>query len=202
MNKLENFLKIADTKQKTMIILSFLLILGLVLNEIVPPLLLKKERLDADTRSLELKIAKNSIKKFNLKLKQIQKEILTKREVLEKKQEDINYIASKVYEIKYVLFDDLKWTEFLNDILKYSLERNIKNLVIKNKSVNKATELFLKHKKNVQVSGVGRYRDILLFLQYIENLDVLVAINKIDLEQSNDKKVLFDLELNVYGVEL
>lgn len=202
MKSLDNYLKTADTKQKILIVLSFFMAVGFVLNLILPSMLSQKEELLYSVEDLTTKLSKNRVKRLKQDLNKLKSEVLKKKEILNKKQEDIDFVVSNVYKIRYAFFNDLKWAKILDEMLAYSLKRDIKIVSLKNFDVQDGSKHIIKHKKTIHLTGIGRYKDIVLFMQYIENFYALVSFNKIDMKLEDDKKVFFEFDLNVFGVGL
>ncbi|WP_458701607.1 hypothetical protein ACKGJI_05660 [Sulfurospirillum sp. 1307] len=202
MNKFDKYLKTASTKEKVMIVLSFFLGIGLVLNLVLPDILAQKDELTYSVEDLEMKLSRNNISRVKRELAKIKKEVLKKKEEIDKKQEDLDFVVSNVYKIKYALFNDLKLTKMLDEILAYSVKRDIKIISLKNSDIKEDSVSLLKKKKKITISGVGNYKDIVLFMQYIENFKALVSFEKIEMKLSEKEQVQFDLQMDVYGVGL
>ena len=86
--------------------------------------------------------------------------------------------------------------------MAYSLKRDIKIVSLKNFDVQDGSKQTIKHKKNIKITGIGSYKNIVLFIQYIENFYSLISFDKIDMQSNGNKEVLFEFDLSVYGVEL
>ena len=101
-------------------------------------------------------------------------------------------------------FRESELARSLDELLKESLSKNIKINHIKNSNENVAAlSSLVQYKKSMNVDGQGSYKNILEFINYIENLDLLLKITQINLEEISDNSdVHFNLSINFYGVGL
>ena len=173
MNKIDEYLNSIDTKQKVMIAISFVLCLFFVLNQVVPPMIEKRDELNYSINDLEMKISKNCLKRLKREERALKKKLLAKKEEVNKKRENVDFIVSNLYKIRYAFFNDLKWAKILDEILAYSLKRDIKIVSLKNFDVQDGSKQTIKHKKNIKITGIGSYKNIVLF---IKNFLVLIFL--------------------------
>ena len=108
---------------------------------------------------------------------------------------------SNVYKIRYAFFNDMRWANTLDNILRFSVKRDLKVSSLKSSDAKDGSISFLKLRKNIKLDGVGKYRDILALIQYIENFETLLEFNKIDMNLAKDG-VEFSFEISAYGVGL
>lgn len=201
MNKLDKYLKTVDKKQKYMLYISFLVCLYFIFNEIVPPMLERQNTLIENISSVEAKTEKNSINRLKRQLSTKNKDLLKVNEELELQKEDLDFLISNIYKIKYIAFSDLDWANRLDDILKYSVKNNLKISSLKiSGGVNDSVNL-IKHKRTIKISGTGSYRNILAYIQYIENFNTLLEFKNIKMNLIKES-VAFDFEINIYGIGL
>lgn len=201
MKNFDNYLKTTDKKQKIMIILSFIICVGFLLNQFIPPLIERQKELIQSVDSLETRLSKNNTSRLKGMLALRKKALLSANEELDSKKDEINYIMSNIYKIKYSFFNDTQWANTLDDMLRYSIRKNLKVISLKNSDATESSSSIIKHKKNIKINGTGSYKDILSFLQYIENFDSLLVFKNIDLALEKDE-VAFDFEINAYGAGL
>lgn len=201
MKQFDDYLKKADIKQKLMIYTSFILILGLLLNQFVPPMLEKRDTYLEEIDRLERDITRNTAKRYKQRLKKKNQQLLVAKEEIQKAQEDIFFVMSNINKIEYAFFSDKKWANSIDDILKQSVQRDIKIISLKNESFEDIQQSIIKHKKTITINGTGTYPDILAFVQYIENINTLLEFKVIELKQDKDG-VAFSLAFNLYGVGL
>ena len=201
MKTFDNYLKTADTKQKLMIFLSFFLLLAILVNTIVSPMFERQDELQNSVDTLKTHLDRNSIKKLKRQLSKKSKIPLKKEEKLEIKKDKVDYLMSSLYDTKYVFFSDEHWVNALESILGFSVKRDIKIKSIKNANPEDVLVNIFKLKKSIEISGVGRYGDILALIQYIENFETLLEFNLINMSLVGNK-VKFNFKISAYGVGL
>jgi Tfp pilus assembly protein PilO len=95
----------------------------------------------------------------------------------------------------------MRWANTLDNILKFSVERNLKVSSLKSSDAKDGSTSIFKLKKSIKLDGVGQYRDILALVQYIENFETLLEFNNIDMSLVKEG-VKFSFEISAYGVGL
>jgi len=201
MNSFDNYLKTADKNQKLMIFASFIIAVAFLLNQFIPPKLELQRELRDSVDTLQLNLSKNLTKRLKKQLSKKTKELMLAKEKLDIQKDEVNFIMSNVYKIRYAFFDDKRWANTLDDILKYSVKRNLKVESLKSIDAKDESKNILKLKKNIKLNGIGRYADIVSLIQYIQNFDTLLEFNKIDISLTK-KDVEFSFDINVFGVGL
>lgn len=201
MKQFEKYLKTVDIKQKMMIFISFFIVVGFLLNQFVTPMLEHQTKLQDNVDRLQLEISRNLTSKLKKQLSNKTKELLKAKEEFEVQKEEINFVMSNIYHIKYASFNDIRWANTLDDMLRYSVQKNLKVKSLKSIDVVDDSKNIVKKRKNINITGIGKYANILEFMQYIENFDTLLEFNKVDIKLVNEG-VEFSFELSAYGVRL
>ncbi len=201
MKLLDNYLKTADKNQKLMIFASFFIAVGFLLNHFVPPMLERQSELRDSVEMMQMKISKNSVKSLKKQLEKKNQELLTLKEDLVVKKGEVDFIMSQIYKIRYAFFDDMRWANTLDDILKFSVERNLKIYSLRSVDAKEDISSMIKPKESIEIDGIGRFADIVSLIQYIENFDTLLEFNSIEMNLVEDG-VEFSYELSAYGVGL
>jgi hypothetical protein len=201
MKVLDNYLTTADKNQKLMIFASFIIVIGFLLNQFAVPMLERQTELQDSIDTLQLSLSKNTTSRLKKQLSKKSKELLIKKEELSAQKEEINYVMSNIYKIKYAFFDDMHWANTLDNILRFSVERDLKIVSLKSDDLKDSSTSIIKLKKSIKIDGSGRYNDILALIQYIENFDTLLEFKLIKMTLVKDS-VEFSLEIDTYGVGL
>ena len=202
MKLLDNYLKTANKNQKLMIFASFFIAVGFLLNHFVSPMLERQSELRDSVEMMQMKISKNSVKSLKKQLEKKNQELLTLKEDLVVKKGEVDFIMSQIYKIRYAFFDDMRWANTLDDILKFSVERNLKIYSLRSVDAKgDISSMMIKPKESIEIDGIGRFADIVSLVQYIENFDTLLEFNSIEMNLVEDG-VEFSYELNAYGVGL
>ncbi|NOX16361.1 MAG: hypothetical protein GXP61_10145 [Epsilonproteobacteria bacterium] len=202
MNKIENYLINVEKRQKYLIII---MIFGLVFYAFIQFIVPVKENIDilqSRINELQVKLSNNSLSKFK-RLKNIKKkEILVLNSKKDKQKEDIDHLISGLYKLRYAFYDKKEWAKSIDDVLKYSLIRNLKIDYLKSFDVKeKSNHDLLKKKGSLEISGSGNYVDIVAFISYIDNLNALLQFKKINIKLI-DNELKFKLFINMYGIGL
>ncbi|MBE0491998.1 MAG: type 4a pilus biogenesis protein PilO [Sulfurospirillum sp.] len=204
MNSFMTYMQNADIKQKFMIYASVLLVSFMLLNQFLPSLIEKQESLESEIASMQMEIVKNSAKRLSRDLAQTKELQLKEASNLEALKERSSFLMANLYKVKFAFFAEKELARALNDLLKESLQKNIQINFIKNTQEKKAdiSEL-IGYKKTMIIDGNGSYMDTLKFIHYIENLELLMDIDKISLTQDTQKGgVKFEIIIHMYGVGL
>lgn len=204
MNNFEIYLKNLDMKQKVMIYLSVVFVCVIVLNQFLPSLSSEKENLQSNIDTTQMKILNNSTKKLKQDLEKIKTLNLQNIAILNENKDKINYFMSSLYRVKFAFFREVELAKTLDLLLQESLKKNIALNYIKNedKKVEQISDL-IHYKKTMDIDGLGRYQDVLNFINFIENIDFLFTMNDIKInEVEGNSDVHFSLSINFYGVGL
>lgn len=202
MKKFEKYLARLEKRQKWMIYISTFFILLMTVHSFTTPLIEEHEALVNQVETLQTSIANNTTS--NLK-----KEIVLKNKILleintqiEKQKEDITGLMSSLYAIQYAFFNEKEFANALDAMLHKSMDADLHIDYIKNIPLSKeSTAQILKHKKRMEIRGDGGYKEIVSFVNHIENLNTLIKFDIIKLT-ATDKRVGFMLLLDIYGLGL
>lgn len=204
MNKMMEYFNNIEKKQLIMAYLIVVFVGFMIFNAFIPDMMDKQESLQSDITTKQMKIMSNSVKKLNNQLKRTRVNLLEKQDELQKKQEETNHYIGKLYQVQFAFFKELEFTKSLDLILRASLRQNIQLDFIKNVDLKmpNLTEL-IQYKKSIQVDGVGRYGDILRFIHFIEEQELLMSFHDITLEEDTKNNTIhFSLVADFYGVGL
>ena len=123
MKAFDNYLKKVDKKQKMMIFASFVIVIGFLLNQFVPPMLERQNQLKDSIETMQLNISKNITAKLKRQLVKNKKKLMSAKEKLDEQKTEIDYIMSNIYKIRYAFFNDMSWVNTLENILDIVLRR-------------------------------------------------------------------------------
>ncbi len=202
MNKIEDYLNKADKRQRYLI---YFMLFGLIFYlffQVMSPMKDSDESLRVEIDGLQSKLARNSLKRLKRERDKRKKELLGLKVKLESKKEYVSHLISELYKLEYAFYDDKEWAKSINDILHYSLLRNLEIDYIKSYDVKKdESRAILKKRKSLEISGNGNYIDIVAFVSYIDNLNRLLKFQKMQL-LLGEKKLKFKLIIDMYGIGL
>ena len=108
------------------------------------------------------------------------------------------YIDEKLRKLSYLLYNDVNWANFLDNITKNAKKYHVSINLIKNTFHN------LNYKKveqalDVEVDANGKFHNIMKFINSIEESDLIVDIQAMTMDVKNNIHVDFDIA--VWGIK-
>ncbi len=154
---------------------------------------------EAQTQKVEAKIKQDEaflrlkpelqISKVSNQIKKVQADLM--------KYKDYNsYIKTKIEEIPFLLYDERVWGEYLNSITKKARIYNIKLIKLTNK-FNYTNQKF-GHVLDIDLKVTGRYRNMIKFINSLENSDLVVDIH--DINMTDEGKLINDMKISIWGI--
>lgn len=204
MNKFIDYFENLEKKHLIMLYLSIVLLGVIVVNLFIPDLMDQKESLQTSIDSKQMKIMQNTTKKLNIDLKRAHNNLLNQDKKSDIEKEQTNHFMSKLYSIGFIFFRENELAKSLDAILKESLREHIELNFIKNDNlkVSNLTKL-VQYKKSMIIDGTGRYKNILRFIHFIEQGNLVMNIHDVKLEEDlKAQNIHFSLIVDFYGVGL
>ncbi len=202
MNKIEEYLNSVGDRQRYLIYIMIFGVIVYIFIQLLMPKLYERREIQSEIENLQSKMEKNQINRLKNNIKILDGHILKLREKYERKKEEIDYLISGLYKLKFTFYDEKEWANSIDNILKDSLKRDIKIEYIKSRDVvDEKSKDLLKKKKTLEISGSGDYINIVAFISYIDNLNLLLNFTKSEIK-FKDKELHFKLFLDMYGVGL
>ncbi len=204
--KIDDYLTKLPKNQKYMLYTAVLLIFGMILYAILPSMIDKRDILKNDIKVLKTNIKNNSIKVLKQALIFNKQKILRENQIITEQKEGINILISNLYKVPFAFFDAKEWAKTLDMVLRESVFLNLKVKYLKNSNAKDDNLYYLvKKKKHIQIAGEGKFANIIQFVYYIENLDILLKFNNIHIyiRKNKNKSIIdFDIGFDTYGVGL
>lgn len=147
------------------------------------------------------KLQNTLIPSLQKKSQNLKEEILKLKEKSSEVTQKINFVQTKLEELRFVFFDGKETAQILDKILKKSLQQSINIEMIKIVSQDAQSDTFIIAKDSISIIGSGSYADILVLIQYIDSLKSLLKLTKISLSVEEDT-TMFELNILHHGVEL
>ncbi len=205
LKKLEHYLKNIKPTQKIFIyLLPVAIVVSGVFMFVVPSQEEQLQFLNESETKLLSNIKRKSLKTIKRDIKNIQNEILVLKEKTEEDLDALYFLRAKLTNLEVLEFNELQWTTTLDEILKKSLDLDIKIKHIKNSDskILKRSENLVP-KKYVEIIGTGRYSDTLKYLHFIENRQFLVDIKNIKMDSKVEtNEIDFHINFTIYGVNI
>jgi len=161
-----------------------------------------------------LKNTKSNISSINQKISQDKTYLSThspailnsKRALLAKKEREydntiykMSYVDNKLTELSYLLFDDKSWANFVDNISELAKKYNIAIKEIGNKFY-KPTYKKITHVAEVDVVSSGKTKDMIKFLNAIEESKLVIDVNNIKLDRP-DENIEGSFKIAVWGMK-
>lgn len=204
--KFEKSFENLSLTHKVLIYLLVPLFMGMVLFKIVLPYLdEEEERIKGEMEILKNDIEYNDPKILKKRIETLKKEFLRKKTLQERLKNDYLLLESKLHSLSFRV-DDQKIANILNLLLEESLRLDleieyIKPVSPKDEKEEKKSGKRVVLKKEIDIKGLGDFASIVYFLHFIEEIDVLSDIKKVELKKEKEK-VSFFFKWLIYGVDL
>ena len=133
----------------------------------------------------------------NYYIKKYDKDIQNKNKQIDTLNSKIAYINSSLEKLSGMLFNEKSWANFLNSITDNAKTHNISLNFLKNKYVD--TEGNFGHILEIEVDGTGNFKDIVGFLNELEQ-NIMVTDIYSSMLQGSDKGIGADINISVWGI--
>ena len=203
--KFENYLHKITLPQKIGIYLLPALLTGVIIYLDVLPL--QEESYDQLTQrhdQIQRDIKRKSPFVLRKKIKKSKQKLLILKSKVQEDKDDLNFLYAKLTNLELAEFNESKWTQALDHILKKSLDLHITiNHIKNNNSENKDQKKSILPKKYVEIAGTGSYKDTLAYLNFIESRNFLIKIKNINFSNNPKKaQINFVINFTIYGVNI
>lgn len=141
-------------------------------------------------------VTRNGDERFYIK--QMQKDLKTK----EQRFDDIvyvnSYVDTKLKELSYLLFNDRNWSLFLDSITRVAKENDVTINLIQN-TFNEPSLQKIEQVLNVKVELDGDFKNIMKFINTLEESELVVDIYNLKLESQD--LITGYIDIGVWGMK-
>ncbi|MFK5881868.1 MAG: hypothetical protein QM482_06605 [Sulfurospirillum sp.] len=123
-------------------------------------------------------VTRNGDERFYIK--KAKSEIEGEKIQLEKTTYTNTYVDNKLKDLSYLLFNNQNWAKFLNSITIIAAKNHVKIKIIKNR-INKPSLQKIEQILNLKVEFNGRFKNIMKFINTIEESKLVVDIYEMKL---------------------
>ncbi|GEM_PF-2864218 len=148
---------------------------------------------------LQSKIAKRSPKRYEAKLKKLKKELVQLREELQRARAKEMELRSRLQKTETRFLDQKSLAKLLDDILADSKQRGLALAKIDIQDMHEPYIGKIEVAKRFEVSGQGRFLELVGFLRGIERHPMLLKIDDLHIE-TNGTIPQFRFLIKLYGV--
>ena len=133
----------------------------------------------------------------NFYIKQYDKDIGEKKKQLISLKKRIDQINSSLAQLSDMLFNKKSWANFLNSITENAKLSDVEVEFIKNKYVDNKGNFG--HVLEVEIASSGNFKDIVKFLNLLEQNTLVTDIYSSSFKGSNDS-ISADINISVWGI--
>ena len=122
----------------------------------------------------------------NFMINKKQNELLKQQNKLADAQNMNHYFDNKLKELSYLIFNEQSWADFLDNLAFLANKNNVKITKIIN-TFKEPNAQKIEQVLDVNISVDGDYRDIVSYINAIEESKLVVDVNNIDINSTNGK---------------
>jgi len=206
-DKIDNYLKGKKSSELSLIFFMIFATIGFVIYSSLFPVtekILKKtknthksihSKLNQEKAYLN-SVTRNGDKNFTIKKMDL--EVKKQRKLLEDTKYANAYVDTKLKELSYLLFNDKNWAKFIDSIAFIGKKYGVGIALIAN-SFFEPNLQEIKQVLTVQVDFDGEFKNILKFINELEESELVVDINNLNLESSDT--ITGTLNIAVWGMK-
>lgn len=112
------------------------------------------------------------------------------------------YLDNKLKEATAVTYNQKNWAKFLDSLSTLAENNNVKVFSITSdlKAQNKTLDHKPQSMLDVEVKLEGTYHNVLKYINFIEESEMIVDVNKLDINATSNGKIGGSLRVSVWGV--
>ena len=122
----------------------------------------------------------------NFMINQKQNELMQQQNKLVDAQNMNQYFDNKLKELSYLIFNEQSWADFLDNLAFLANKNNVKITKIIN-TFKEPNAQKIEQVLDINISVDGDYRDIISYINAIEESKLVVDVNNIDINSTNGK---------------
>ena len=206
-DKIDNYLKGKKSSELSLVFLMVFVAIGFVIYTSLFPVtekMLKKTKNSHKSIHSKLNQEKaylNSVTRNgdkNFVIKKMSLEVKKQKQLLEDTKYANAYVDTKLKELSYLLFNDKNWARFIDSIAFIAQKYGIEVALISNSFFEPNLQK-IKQVLTVQINFNGEFKNILKFINELEESELVVDINNLNLESSDT--ISATLDIAVWGMK-
>ncbi len=135
----------------------------------------------------------------NFKINQKQNELKQRQNELADAKNMNQYFDNKLRELSYLIFNEQSWADFLDSLALLANKNNVKITKIVN-TFKEPNAQKIEQILDINVSVDGNYKDIIGYINAIEESKLVVDVNEIDIN-STDGKLKGNMGIYIWGMK-
>ena len=205
LEKLDNYFENKKESEFYLMVLGIMAVVGLLSYSYLIPMTeaeLKKDLKNQKRLEKKIRDEKNYLASVTLnndqryKIKKLQKEIQGLQVRFNDLKEINEYSDYQIQTLSELLFNEKNWAKFLDSIALKAKKNNIDIFLISNKFINNKDSFG--HVLEIGVDCEGNYKDMISFMNQIEESELVVDIYNLQLESNN--KINANFKVSVWGI--
>ena len=205
LEKLDNYFENKKESEFYLMVLGIMAVVGLISYSYLIPMTeaeLKKDLKNQKRLEKKIRDEKNYLASVTLnndqryKIKKLQKEIQGLQVRFNDLKEINEYSDYQIQTLSELLFNEKNWAKFLDSIALKAKKNNIDIFLISNKFINNKDSFG--HVLEIGVDCEGNYKDMISFMNQIEESELVVDIYNLQLESNN--KINANFKVSVWGI--
>ena len=206
-DKIDNYLKGKKSSELSLVFFMVFAAIGFVIYSSLFPVTEKMLKKTTNShKSINTKLSQeraylNSVTRNgdkNFIVKKMSIEVNKQKKILEDTKYANAYVDTKLKELSYLLFNDKNWAKFLDSITFIAQKYGIEIALISN-SFFEPNLQEIKQVLTVQINFSGEFKNILKFVNELEESELVVDINNLKLESSDT--ITGTLDIAVWGMK-
>jgi len=206
-DKIDNYLKGKKSSELSLVFLMVFVTIGFIIYSSLFPVtekILKKTKNSHKSIHSKLNQEKaylNSVTRNgdkNFIIKKMSLEVKKQKKLLEDTKYANAYVDTKLKELSYLLFNDKNWAKFIDSIAFIGQKYGVEIALISN-SFFEPNLQEIKQVLTVQINFNGEFKNILKFINELEESELVVDINNLNLESSDT--ITGTLDIAVWGMK-
>jgi len=206
-DKIDNYLKNKKSSELSLIFFMVFAAIGFVIYSSLFPVTEKILKHTKNShKSIQSKLSQenaylNSVTRNgdrNFVIKKMSQDVNNQKSLLESTKYANAYVDTKLKELSYLLFNDENWSKFLDSIAYIGQKYGIEVFLISN-SFFEPNLQEIKQVLTVKIDFSGEFKNIMKFINELEESKLVVDINNIKLESSDT--ITGSLDIAVWGMK-
>lgn len=206
-DKIDDYLKNKKSSELSLVFLMVFVGIGFVLYSTLYPVtekILKKTQNSHKNIKSKLSQERAYLKSVtmngnkNYVINKMQLEVNKQKNILKDIKYRNVYVDKKLKELSYLLFNDKNWARFLDSIAYVAQKYGVEITLIDNQFY-KPTLQEIKQVLTVKVNFNGEFKNILKFINELEESDLVIDINNFDLKSSDT--ITGAIDIAVWGMK-
>jgi lipopolysaccharide export LptBFGC system permease protein LptF len=206
-DKIDSFFEKRSQSEQTVLIFGVFLLIMFLSYEYLTPMseeYLRKNRARKESIQKKINEDKQFLQRYTRNgdpeyyIKELQRKIEAQKRKYAALDDKYRYLVFKIKELSYLLYNKQRWAQFLDSITKKAHASNVDIDYISNTFLDTTKEFG--HVLEIEVGCNGEYKNLISFIDAIEQSDLVVDVYELKMEGANPTQLQF--KVSVWGISL